>query len=75
MIKIRLERLYNKPYYLITQDEKTAHAYGFEQVKDILEKIRTPDEEVELDDSVLKEHSELIKLLEGGKNEKNKNTK
>jgi len=64
MIKIKLTRLYNKPYYEIYKNgERVRHVYGYDQVKEIYDDAKKRKEKVELDDSVLDEHNKLVELV------------
>jgi len=65
-MKIELSRIYNnKPYYTIRHnDGKIAHAFGYEQIRLIVEKARADKEKIELiETKFLKEHSKLVDLL------------
>jgi len=64
MITLRLIRLYKNPYYEVYKDGKRIqYIMGFKQAKEVYDKAIAQGEKVELDDSVLQEHSQLIELL------------
>ena len=68
MIQIKLTKLYNRPYYEIYKNgELVRHVYGYDQIKEIYNDAKKRKEKVELDDSVLEEHSKLVALLNSNK--------